>query len=74
VRPPRTVDERYDEGYRDGGEAALRSMTHLATMLNDRRTLEALHALLRFIDAQAEDERQSAYWHDEVDESESLPG
>jgi hypothetical protein len=48
------VDERYDAGYCDGyvagGKAALRSMTHLTTMLNDRRTLEALQTLIHLLE------------------------
>ena len=54
MRPPPTVDERYDAGYCDGyvagGKAALRSMTHLTTMLNDRRTLEALQTLILLLE------------------------
>ena len=50
----RAVDERYDAGYcagyLAGGKDALRSMTHLTTMLNDRRTLEALQTLILLLE------------------------
>jgi hypothetical protein len=63
--------EAYAAGYEAGGKAALRSASHLTTMLNDRRTLEALRRLMRFMEWPVdEDERGSEYWHDElVDEA-----
>jgi len=55
-------DEGYAEGKQAGAREALQAMTHLTTMLNDRRTLEAVRLLARVFE-QLEDEQGSAYWH-----------
>jgi len=50
----------------DAYAAAMHDATHLATVLQDRRTVEALRRLLRFVDwatdAEHEVETLSAYW------------
>jgi len=51
--------------YRAGGQDALRASTYLATMLADRRTIEALRTLLYILDGLYgldESERASQYW------------
>jgi hypothetical protein len=66
----RAVDERYDAGYcagyLAGGKDALRSMTHLTTMLNEPRTLEALRTLLRVLGEEDDDEAASPYWRSDA--------
>ena len=58
--------EAYAHGWQDGAAETFRKMTQLSTMLNDRRTIEALRTLLRVVDAlDDEDARGSVYYHGE---------